>query len=193
SGFEVALPAAGLCCGRPFYDFGRLPQAKAYLLRILEQVAPQLDDRTWLVVEEPSCLSVFREEALHLFPDDDRARRLAKRAVSLAAFLVAQGQAPLRLDRPVAVHGHCHQKSVLGLDAEHRLLGDKARFLDDGCCGMAGAFGYEHDKYAVSEAIARQGLVAHLKDLEPDAVVVADGFSCRHQIAAFTNRQAITL
>lgn len=192
SGFEVALPAAGLCCGRPFYDFGRLPQAKAYLLRILEQVAPQLDERTWLVVQEPSCLSVFRDDALHLFPDDDRARRLAERAVGLAEFLVANGQAPLRLDRPVAVHGHCHQKSVLGLDAEHKLLGDKARFLDDGCCGMAGAFGYERDKYAVSEAIARQGVAAHLKDLEPEAVVVADGFSCRHQIAAFTSRRAIS-
>jgi len=185
----------GLCCGRPFYDFGRLDAAKRYLDHILDTVAPLLDDRTWLVGIEPSCLSVFRCELISMFPDDDRARRLSQRAVTLADFLKNHGHAPMRLGQDVAVHGHCHHRSVIGIDAELEILcatGRQASLMDDGCCGMAGAFGYEAKKYPVSEAIFDQGVRVHLAKVRADRIVTADGFSCRHQIAHFTARPTIT-
>jgi Fe-S oxidoreductase len=196
SGHEVIVSPPGLCCGRPFYDFGRLEPARHYLAKILDRLMPLIDDRTWLVAIEPSCLSVFHDELLRFFPDDPRAHLLSERTLSLAGFLQRHGHAPLCFDQEVAVHGHCHQTSVNGTEAEMAVLasaGQQVRLLDDGCCGMAGAFGYEQAKYAVSEAIARQGIVPHLAALSSHTVVVADGFSCRHQIGHFTGRNAVTL
>jgi Fe-S oxidoreductase len=196
SGHEVVLSPHGLCCGRPFYDFGRLDAAKRYLLHCLDGLTPLLDARTWLVGIEPSCLSVFRDELLSLFPHDERAKRLAERALTLGQFLHLHGHAPIRLGRDVAIHGHCHSKSLLGTEADLAVLkmsGRKAAVLDDGCCGMAGAFGYEKAKYDISEAIARQGVVPHIEKTPDNTILVADGFSCRHQIAHFTDRETLTL
>ncbi|HWU50928.1 MAG TPA: FAD-binding and (Fe-S)-binding domain-containing protein [Asticcacaulis sp.] len=196
SGHEVMASPKGLCCGRPFYDYGRLEAARAYLERCLDVLTPLLDERTWLVGVEPSCLSVFKTELLSFFPDDARAKRLSERALTLGQYLTMHGHAPIYLERDVAVHGHCHHKSVIGIDAEIALLsatGRKAKLLDDGCCGMAGAFGYETQKYPVSEAIAKQGLLEHLDQTPDDHLIAADGFSCRHQITHFSKRQHQTL
>jgi Fe-S oxidoreductase len=196
SGHEVMASPAGLCCGRPFYDYGRLEAARAYLTRCLDVLAPLLDARTWLVAVEPSCLSVFKNELLSFFPDDARARRVSERALSLGQYLRAHGHAPIRLRHDVAVHGHCHHKSVIGVEADLALLrggGRRADLLDDGCCGMAGAFGYAANTYETSVAIARQGLLRHLEATPQDSLILADGFSCRHQIARFSARPARTL
>lgn len=195
-GYEVALPRQGLCCGRPYYDFGRLTEAKAMLANAVEFLAPMLDERTWLVGIEPSCLSVFHEELLRLFPDDARAKRIAERTMTLGAFLKKHGHAEIHLEADVAIHGHCHHKSVLGIQDEIDLLqssGRKVELLDDGCCGMAGSFGYEKEKYDVSAKIAEKGIVKHLAATPAQTIVSADGFSCRHQIAHFTDRKTITL
>jgi Fe-S oxidoreductase len=195
-GYQVLLPKRGLCCGRPYYDFGRLPEAKAMLAHTLEFVAPLLDDDTWLVGVEASCMSVFREELLRLFPEDARAKRVAARTLMLGAFLRRHGHKPIHLAEDVVLHGHCHHKAIFGAQDDVELLktsGRNVELLDAGCCGMAGAFGYEKKKYAVSEAIARQGIVAQLAKQPRHITVSADGFSCRHQIAHFTDRKTVTL
>ncbi len=193
SGYEVMLSPIGLCCGRPYYDFGRLTEARAHLTRCIEGLVPYLDTRTWVVGIEPSCLSVFREEMMNLFPGHAQAKHLKEQTVTLGAFLNKHGFPQMKFDREVVVHGHCHHKSVLGMDGEKELLKScgNVDFLDSGCCGMAGAFGYEKDKYTVSRTIAEQGIVPLLRE-HPKALVVADGFSCRHQIQDFAGRETLT-
>ena len=195
SGYEVILPEKGLCCGRPYYDFGRLHKAKQFLSRCIEVLAPLMDERTYLVGIEASCLSVFRDELGSLFPTDERAKLIAKRTLTLGALLKKHGHPEIKLDKDIIVHGHCHHKSVFGLQDEIDVLktsGRKVELLDGGCCGMAGAFGYEKHKYPVSKAIAQQGFIPALAN-NPTQCLVADGFSCRHQLAHFTERKSLTL
>ncbi|MDP9127899.1 MAG: FAD-binding oxidoreductase [Pseudomonadota bacterium] len=196
SGHDVVLSPQGLCCGRPYYDFGRLTEAKEFLARGLEVLSPLMDDRTWLVGVEASCLSVFRDELRNLFPDDDRAARLAERSITLSAFLNKFGHGAITLGSDIAIHAHCHHKAVLGVADEVALLrksGRKVDVLDSGCCGMAGAFGYEREKYKVSQAIAEQGLLPCLAAVPQATTLAVDGFSCRHQISHFTERNTQTL
>ncbi|MDE3060780.1 MAG: 4Fe-4S dicluster domain-containing protein, partial [Pseudomonadota bacterium] len=195
-GYEVMPSPTRLCCGRPYYDFGRLKEAKTFLIRCLDSLSPLLDDRTWLVGIEPSCLSVFRDELPGLFPDDARAKHVSERTLTLGAFLQQHGYPDMRLDRELIVHGHCHHKAIFGLDSEAALLNavsSKVKVLDSGCCGMAGAFGYEKHKYPVSERIANLVLMPAIRQAPPEALIIADGFSCRHQIAQFAGIQAMTL
>lgn len=195
-GYEVILSQEGLCCGRPYYDFGRLIEAKQFLAHCLDKLSPMMDERTWLVGVEASCLSVFRDELKNLFPKDARAKRLADRTLTLGGFLNMHGHPDLKLNNDIAIHAHCHQKSILGTSDEVALLqksGRKIELLDAGCCGMAGAFGYEKDKYDVSKAIAQQGIVSHFAKVSASTIIAADGFSCRHQIAHFTDRKTVTL
>ena len=197
SGYEVVLPKKGLCCGRPYYDFGRLTEAKNMLAKVVEEIAPMFDERTWLVGIEPSCLSVFKEELVKLFPNDTRAKMISDRTMTLATFLKKHGHPEIELEEDVAIHGHCHHKSVKSLNIYDEIevlktSGRNVELLDDGCCGMAGAFGYEKKKYAVSEVIAQKGIVSHLAKTPERTIIAADGFSCRHQIAHFTERETIT-
>jgi Fe-S oxidoreductase len=162
----------------------------------MDVLDPLLDQRTYLVGVEPSCLSVFRDEIKNLFPQDPRANKIAEKTMTLGAFLQKHGSPDIHIDRDIMVHGHCHQKSILGIDDDTALLkkaGRKVEMLDSGCCGMAGAFGYERHKYEVSETIAEQRLMPAVRAASPQTLIVADGFSCRSQIAHFTNRRALTL
>ncbi|WP_448188766.1 FAD-binding and (Fe-S)-binding domain-containing protein [Azospirillum sp. sgz301742] len=197
AGFAVTIPRRNLCCGRPYYDFGWLDAAKRTLRHTMKGLRRELDAGAYVVGIEPSCLSVFRDELLNLFPDDAEAKRLAKRTMLLAEFLekVARFDPP-RLSGRALVHGHCHHKAVFGMGcdaAQIRKSGLEARMLDDGCCGMAGAFGYEADKYEVSLAVFDQGLGATLRNAPADALFIADGFSCRQQVEQLTGRHALTL
>lgn len=196
SGYEVILPKQGLCCGRPYYDFGRLNAAKDMLAKTVESLTPLFDGNTWLVGIEPSCLSVFKEEMIKLFPNDERAKMIRGQTMTLGGFLKKHGHPEIKLESDVVIHGHCHHKSVLDINSEVEILktsGKNVKLLDDGCCGMAGAFGYEKDKYEVSKKIAELGVVSHLNETPQETIVAADGFSCRHQIAHFTERETITL
>ena len=198
AGFRVILPETSLCCGRPLYDFGMLDRAKNLLLDILDVLDPDIEAGIFVVVLEPSCASVFRDELPNLFPDDARARKLSQQTLLLSEFLAKKAQhfdLP-RLECRALVHSHCHHKSVLKMtdqDSVLRKMGLDAYSPAPGCCGMAGPFGFEKDKYEVSLAIGELELLPAVRSASPDTFIVADGFSCREQIAQCTGRQALHL
>jgi FAD/FMN-containing dehydrogenase/Fe-S oxidoreductase len=198
AGFRVSVPQSRLCCGRPLYDFGMLDKAKRYLRHIMEVLAPEIDAGLPIVVLEPSCASVFRDELRNLFPEDARADRLRRQTFLLSEFLQhhAPGYQPPRLSQKVLLHGHCHHKAIMRMTDEETLLrkmGSDLRTLDAGCCGMAGPFGFQKEKYAVSQAIGERVLLPAVRQTEPDTLIVSDGFSCREQIFQATGRQAVHL
>jgi Fe-S oxidoreductase len=193
----VEIPPRVLCCGRPLYDWGMLDLAAALLRKTLATLRPAIRAGVPIVVLEPSCLAVFRDELPGLFPDDLDARRLSRQAVTLAGFLTGRrGYVPPRLAGRVLLHGHCHQKALLGVDAEAGLLEDaglEVQVTDAGCCGMAGSFGFERGHYDVSIAVGERALLPAVRGAAPDTLLVADGFSCREQIAQTTGRRAVHL
>ncbi len=198
AGYSIAIPGRPLCCGRPLYDFGMLDRARRYLSRIMNELAPQIEAGMPIVVLEPSCASVFRDELRNLFPEDIRAQRLSRQTVLLSEFLQS-GPLPYeapRLAARVLLHGHCHQKALMKLShAEAVLAGTGASIdvPDSGCCGMAGAFGFEAAKYEVSQAIGERRLLPAVRAAAADTLIVADGFSCREQIRQATGRRALHL
>ena len=198
AGFRVELPRAALCCGRPLYDFGLLKRAKRLLRQTLDALASEIESGTPVVVLEPSCCAVFRDELLNLFPEDERARRLAGQTLLLSEFL--QKHAPdFRLPvlaRSALVHGHCHQKSVMKMTDEEAVLRRMEidfRSPAAGCCGMAGSFGFERERYETSMAVGELELLPAVRQAAPDSLIIADGFSCREQIAQGTGRRAMHL
>jgi FAD/FMN-containing dehydrogenase/Fe-S oxidoreductase len=198
AGFAVTIPAQQSCCGRPLYDFGMLDDAKQYLARILEIFAQSIDAGTPIVVLEPSCASVFRDELKNLFPDHPRAARLCRQTFLLSEFLERQAPRyePPRLPRKVLLHGHCHQKSLMKMTHAESLLrkmGAELHSLDSGCCGMAGPFGFERDKYSIAQAAGERVLLPAVRQALPDTLIVSDGFSCREQILQSTGRRALHL
>ena len=199
AGRRVRLPAAGLCCGRPLYEFGLLDDAKRYLQRVVAALGDDLRAGTPIVVLEPACLSVFKEELPMMLPRDEQAKRLTAQSLLLSDFLQQQA-AQVRfnpLTRPAMVHGHCHHKSVLGFGAEQKILQEvlqlDVQLPDSGCCGMAGSFGFEAAKFDVSMACGERVLLAAVRSSAPDTLIVADGFSCREQIVQSTGRQVLHL
>jgi len=195
AGFDVELTPPGVCCGRPLYDFGMLKIARRLTRRNLDLLGPHLSRGAAIVGIEPSCIAAFREETGNLFPSDEDARRLAAQTHTLAEFLEKQAPEfePPRIRRPVVVQGHCHHKAIMGLDAEKKLyerMGVDWGDADWGCCGMAGSFGYEAEKYDVSIAIGERFLLPAVRE-RPEATVVADGFSCRSQIRHGAERQPL--
>ncbi len=198
AGFQVWVPKASLCCGRPLYDFGMLDDAKHLLREILTALQPQIHAGIPVVGLEPSCVSVFRDEMRSLFPNNKDAQRLAKNVFVLSEFLLerADNYQPPRLDRPAVLHGHCHQKSILGMEEERDLLkkmGLECQEPERGCCGMAGSFGFEPDHYEVSMKIAEQNLLPAVRQAAGDTLVIADGFSCKEQILQGAGRQPLHL
>ncbi|HBL29904.1 MAG TPA: FAD-binding oxidoreductase, partial [Acidobacteria bacterium] len=199
AGRRVEIPHKPLCCGRPLYDFGMLDQARRQLREILDALSPSLAAGVPLVVLEPSCAAVFRDEALQLFPADPRARLLAERTFTLAGFLTGEARflppvgAPT--PGPVLVQPHCHQHTVLGTAPDRELLahlGLAPQWLE-GCCGMAGAFGFAREHFAISQAVGEQNLLPALRAAGPESLVLADGFSCREQIRQSGGRRALHL
>jgi Fe-S oxidoreductase len=195
AGFRVVVPKASLCCGRPLYDYGMLDTAKRLLRRILDTLREEIRNGVPVVGLEPSCVAVFRDELVNLFPDDEDALRLKTQTFTLAEFL--QKKAPgfriPSLTHEALVHGHCHQKAIMKMDAEKALYKKMKlnfRLVDSGCCGMAGAFGYEKGShYDVSVAAGELVLLPAVREASRDALIIADGFSCREQILQQTGRQ----
>src|SRR3984957_16398964 len=198
AGFQVIVPRANLCCGRPLYDFGMLDRAEALLLRILDELSPEIEAAVPVVGLEPSCVAVFRDELLNLFPHDQRAQALARQTYLLSEFLESHARdfkLP-RFERTALLHGHCHHKSIQRMTAEESVLlrlGVDFRQPAPGCCGMAGSFGFERDKYDISMAIGELELLPAVRTAAADCLIIADGFSCREQIAQGTNRHALHL
>ncbi len=198
AGFRVTIPQANLCCGRPLYDFGMLDRAERLLLDILDQLEPEIEAGIPIIGLEPSCVAVFRDELLNLFPHDQRAQALSKQTFLLSEFLDRNcANAPLpQLRRKALLHGHCHHKSIMKMTAEESLLtrlGIDFQSPAPGCCGMAGSFGFEHNKYDISQAIGELELLPAVRKAPADWLIIADGFSCREQIAQGTDRRALHL
>ncbi len=198
AGFRVVIPEVILCCGRPLYDFGMLDRAKRLLLKILDTLALEIEAEIPIVVLEPSCAAVFRDELTNLFPHDERAHKLSRQTFLLSEFLEKKAthfQLP-NLPAKALIHGHCHHKSLMKMTDEESVL--KKMGVDwsapaPGCCGMAGSFGFDEDKYDMSIAIGELELLPAVRRAPADSLIIADGFSCREQIAQGTDRQALHL
>jgi Fe-S oxidoreductase len=196
-GYRVRIPDPVLCCGRPLYDWGFLDTAKTLLRRTLKALAPNVEAGIPIVGLEPSCVAVFRDELPNLFPRDEAARRLSKQVMTFAELLRGHTDTLRpRVQRRALVHGHCHQKAVLSVEADREVmaaLGLDFRVLDSGCCGMAGAFGFEDDHYDVSMKIGESVLLPAVRAADHETMIITDGFSCREQIAQSTDRRALHL
>jgi FAD/FMN-containing dehydrogenase/Fe-S oxidoreductase len=199
AGFHVVLPSEHLCCGRPLYDYGMLDLAEAYLRKVLNRLRDEIRAGTPVVGVEPSCVAVFKDELVNLWPNDEDVQRLCKQAYHFSEFMATQavGWEPPQLHRKVLLHGHCHQKATGGTGPEKDLLekmGAEVEELDAGCCGMAGGWGYESGHYDVSIACGERVLLPKIREASTDTLLVADGFSCRSQIEQTgTGRRALHL
>ncbi|HLK52453.1 MAG TPA: FAD-linked oxidase C-terminal domain-containing protein, partial [Candidatus Angelobacter sp.] len=195
AGYQVRIPGTPLCCGRPLYDFGMLDQARATLEQTLAGLSSDIEAGTPIVGLEPSCVSVFRDEMTNLLGKNDAAQKLKAQTWLLSEFLVNKvDYRPPQLKRKALVHGHCHHKSVLKFDSEFELLkrtGLDFHVLDSGCCGMAGSFGFEADKYDVSVKIGERSLLPAVRSAAADTLIITDGFSCYQQIEGLTGRKAL--
>ena len=196
TGHRVIVPERSLCCGRPLYDYGMLDLARRYLGRLVAGLAPFARQGTEIVVVEPSCAAVFRDELTDMLPFDEDAKRISRLVFTVAEFLDRHEDVwePPRLERKAIVHGHCHQKAVIGMRPELDVLdrlGLDYQLLDSGCCGMAGSFGFDRDHYEISVQIGERKLLPAVRDAPKETIVIADGFSCRTQIEELTERTAL--
>jgi Fe-S oxidoreductase len=198
AGFQVLLADHG-CCGRPMLSKGLLTQAKEAAARNLAALTHFAEQGLPIIGLEPSCSLSFRDEYLDLLPDDARARLVANKTVLIEEFLSSLAQQEeLRLrfkpePRQVLVHGHCYQKALTGTGAlldMLRLPGWDVSEINSGCCGMAGAFGYEAEHYALSMKIGEDRLFPSVRAANAKTEIVASGMSCRHQIEHGTGRAA---
>ena len=192
AGYRVEVPPRPLCCGRPLYDWGMLTTAERLWRQVIDTLRPWIRAGIPVVGLEPSCVAAFRDELVNLFPNDDDAVRLSRQTLLLSEFLEQQRYQPPPLRTSAVVHGHCHHKSVIGMDAEVALLrrmGVDFDQLDSGCCGMAGSFGFGADHYEVSLRVGERVLLPTVRDADDDTVIVTDGFSCREQIEQGTGRR----
>ncbi|MEU6711437.1 FAD-binding and (Fe-S)-binding domain-containing protein [Nonomuraea sp. NPDC046802] len=193
-GYDVRLPDGPVCCGLTWHSTGQLTRARAVLRRSLDA----LDDDLPIVGLEPSCTVMLRDEAHELLPDDPRAARLKTQVVTLAE-LVARHEGPWpfgRIDTDAISQVHCHQEAKGSYDPDREVLerlGVRTRVLTAGCCGLAGNFGFEPGHWEVSQSCAERQLYPAVEAAGPDTLVLADGFSCRTQIAQGTRRDGTHL
>jgi Fe-S oxidoreductase len=204
---EVLRPAADdgelerpLCCGRTYLSQGMVEAAKVEGRRVMSALAPALAAGTPIVGLEPSCLLALRDEfySLSLGPD---VAQLGKQAFLFEEFLMREANKGMQLAlQPIPggralVHGHCHQKAFGAMKSVRKVLAWIPEFefeiIDASCCGMSGSFGLEDEHYEASLAMGELALLPAVRAAAPDTTIVADGFSCRHQIADGSGRQAI--
>ncbi len=196
AGYDVEVPRMHICCGRPLYDYGFLDLAKSYLLKIFDALMPYVSAETPVVVLEPSCWSVLRDEIHGLFPKRKETHAIMENTFLLSEFLVQKANYhPPRLHMAGVMHGHCHHKALIkGAEHEKKLLEEmqmKVRVLSDGCCGMAGAFGFEEEHYDVSAKVGEHAFLPSVRSSGLNEVIIADGFSCREQISQMTQRHGL--
>ncbi|MEM6486847.1 MAG: FAD-linked oxidase C-terminal domain-containing protein [Pseudomonadota bacterium] len=208
AGLQVAhavaptAPERPLCCGRTYLATGLVERARAEMRRTAEALAPALSRGVPVVGLEPSCLLSFRDEAPRLLDADTWPEAWGSQVMLLEEYLAklaADGSLALPL-APIAarralVHGHCHQKAFAQMGAVERVLrlipGLEVEIVDSSCCGMAGSFGYQAETQDVSRAMAEASLIPAVRAADAETVVVADGTSCRHQIADLADRGAV--
>jgi Fe-S oxidoreductase len=185
AGYAVQITAEPVCCGLTWISTGQLDGARRQLRRSLRALGPALDGDVPVVGLEPSCTAVLRGEITELLPDDPRASRAKAATRTLAELLTGTGDwEPPDLGGVRAVaQPHCHHHAVMGWHADSALLGRAGAEVTavGGCCGLAGNFGVERGHYDVSAAVAETALLPAVR-AAGDAVVLADGFSCRTQL-----------
>jgi Fe-S oxidoreductase len=199
-GYRVTVVERLGCCGRPLISKGQLGTAREWAARNIERLAPYAENGIPIVGVEPSCLLTLRDEYPELVPTE------AARAVAGSALLLDELLVQLEAEEPeavravfgeeaggdVLVHGHCHQKALVGMEATEAALaiaGYEASTIDSACCGMAGSFGFEAEHYAISEAMARRTLVPAVDAAPADTAIAITGVSCRQQISHFSTRE----
>jgi Fe-S oxidoreductase len=203
AGYRVHLPKAErpICCGRTFLSVGKVNEARAEARHLLDSLLPYARRGVPIIGLEPSCLLSLRDEVPSMLPGED-AKLLAQNAFLFEEFLAAEAKAgrlalPLKplVEKKAVLHGHCHQKAfgAMGaVEAVLRLVPELAvEVVETSCCGMAGAFGLEAEHYETSMAMAELALLPAMRVVPPDALLVADGTSCRHQIKHGTDREAL--
>lgn len=187
AGYRVLMPRGHVCCGRPLYDYGFLDVAERYLKRTLGVLRQHIRAGTPVVGMEPSCLAVFRDELPKMLPHDDDAGRLERNAYHWAEFFMKHNAKVPRLNAKAVMWGHCHHKATGGVEPELTLLrermGLEVEQAQGGCCGLAGSFGLEAGKYDLSMKCGEIGLLPAARNADPDALIIANGFSCRTQLA----------
>lgn len=194
TGWRVGVAREHFCCGRPLYEYGLLEQARKTLGNLLEGFYTSLPDKSQVVVLEPSCLSVFKDELLRMYPDDQRAQALSTRCVPLSQLLDSSAIKLARTMDHGIVHLHCHDKS-LGMD-EYERQWLKACFntldeVESGCCGMAGTYGMRKQTRNIGQTLFQRALAPAIEHSRSSTVIVANGFSCHEQIAGSTGRRVL--
>jgi Fe-S oxidoreductase len=195
AGAKVSLPEV-VCCGRPMLSEGLVDEARENARKNLDLLYPLIEKGIPLVGLEPSCILTMRDDYEKLLPDDARvpalaeATRLFEEAV-IEVLGESGGELPLGEGDPVLLHGHCHQKALVGTAMTEKVLGlaaPEVETVDSGCCGMAGSFGYDH--YEVSMKMGERRLFPAVREA-PRRIVVAPGTSCREQVLDGTGRRAL--
>ena len=197
AGYQVILPEQRVCCGRPMISKGLLPEVKQLAQRQLDALMPYVEAGLPIIGLEPSCILSFRDEYKDLL-DDVRTQKLAASSFLIDEFLAREQRrlpfAESATPHPILLHGHCHQKAVIGTSAALQLLGRipgaQVHEVDSGCCGMAGSFGYEAEHIEISQRMAERTLLPAIRALPAHAEIVAMGTSCRQQISDLSGRHA---
>ena len=194
TGWRVGVAREHFCCGRPLYEYGLLDQAHQTLRTVLDGFHASLPTESQVVVLEPSCLSVFKDELLRMYPDDPRAQDLTTRCMSLSQLLASSAVKVRRTLGHGIIHLHCHDKS-LGL-AEHDRQWMQACFdtldeIESGCCGMAGTYGIRKQTASIGQHLFERALGPAINKSSQSTVIVANGFSCHKQINDNTARRVL--
>ncbi|MCC9076252.1 FAD-binding protein [Litorilinea aerophila] len=202
AGYQVYLAAGRKCCGRPLITGGQADKARPWVDHNVALLAPYAQQGIPIIGVEPSCILTLRDEYLALASDSQRAQVLAQGAFTFEEFVVREVEAgrfkPMWRSggARVLLHGHCHQKALVGNEASVAALqaaGYQVEVIPSGCCGMAGDFGYETEHYEISRRIGEDRLLPAVRQADPEALIVASGTSCRHQIEHFAGRQPVHL
>lgn len=196
-GYVPKVIAQDACCGLTWITTGQLDGARRQLRHALDVLDPIVAEGIPIVGMEPSCMAVWRSDAGELLPDDERVPRVAAGIHTLAELLgsLSDWEPPSLAGHTIVAQPHCHQSSVLGWQADAALLARTGASVVSlgGCCGLAGNFGVERGHHEVSVKVAEHDLLPAIKSAGPDAIILADGFSCRKQVADLEGSQAITL
>ncbi len=202
AGFDVVVEKRRSCCGRPFYSKGLVEEARTLARKNVDVLAPYAERGVPIVGSEPSCILMFRDEYLDLLGHDHvEANQVASHSYMIDEFLAGlesvDGGTGIqwRMDpkRNVLFHGHCHQKTVVGMGPSMQALRSAGLNVNEsgaGCCGMAGSFGFEAEHYEVSRKIGEERLFPAVRGSQDDTIVAIAGVSCRQQIEHFTDRKA---
>jgi FAD/FMN-containing dehydrogenase/Fe-S oxidoreductase len=193
AGYQVSIPDRHLCCGRPLYDWGYLEEAKALGEETFSALRNAIAQQIPVIGLEPACTSSFKDELVSLFPDREEARKLSKQVVHITDFVLAnfdRFRAP-QSGGSAVVQAHCHHHAVIGFQSELDLLDRLGIEVDrppQGCCGMAGAFGFARETADLSRQIGEREILPAVRAAPDDTLILADGFSCREQIEQGTGR-----